>query len=388
LRAVVCGDTDAHVTLLESLANGPFGLHLRFPASWPVVSADAASAQVVDEDRQAMWWLFMFPGLHLDLSGNDEQGLRDAAHHHARAMFDGVHEQDTGYDGPPRTSDPTWSPLVEHDRFDLQGSPVLRSIHRMSYRPGREIILGHLLVPRPWGLFEARVATNDATTGMRESVQFALMKAKQPGIDSITLMKSATQATYDDPALDASFSQHCLSRSRAALRWLAADSGLRLDAVTLPRASAETTLRELGCTVSPPPRFFPVPEMPGFFRRTSFCGTDGVEQFFVAREGEAPLRPNELAGLAEASSRARHEQSGVEDVALHVEHHTVREGRHDTLVIVEGRGHQGRLRNALYWLLDDAARPWTLSLISSAAIPREQLAAELLAAARSWRLAR
>ena len=28
----------------------------------------------------------------------------------------------------------------------------------MIYRPGRETILGHVLIPRPWGLFEARVA--------------------------------------------------------------------------------------------------------------------------------------------------------------------------------------------------------------------------------------
>ena len=86
--------------------------------------------------------------------------------------------------------------------------------------------------------------------------------------------------------------------------------------------------------------------------------------------------------------RAAHEQSGVTGIELHVEEHEARPGRTDVLAIVEGMGHQGRLRNASWWLLDEGSRPWSLSITSTAAISRERITAELLAAARSWRLLR
>ncbi len=363
--------------LLESIASGLRGVHLRLPDEWSVEMNEEACAQLVDHERGVIWWLYAEPGLHLDLSDEHAQDLRNAAGHHAHTMFEFVHAQDEDNDDPPRTSDPDWSPMVDFERCELQGATVLRSTHRMLYRPGRETILGHLLIPRPWGLFEARVMATDTMTGMRESLQvdMALREHTGDGFPKIP------QSVFDDPAFDDKMPSHCLSRSRAALRWLMHDSGLTIEPAELPEPAADVAVPEFGCTVRPPPRFFAT-DHPGLFRRTSFCVTDGIEQFFITKEDSTVSR---FVRHATNASREIHEQSGVEDITLQVEQHSIREGAADVLVVIEGNGQQGRLRNVMLWRLDGQHRPWSLSLICpTAAVSREHLVEEILESGRSW----
>ncbi|MCX4240161.1 hypothetical protein [Paraliomyxa miuraensis] len=368
--------------LIEALARGELGLTLRFPEAWSVRESDAGHAAVDDVEGGVGWWVGIFPDVHLEPSERELPGLLAAAHHHARFMFEWMHARDEGNDQPPRTADPEWSPLVSFERDVLQGSEVVWAVHRMRYRPGHELMMGHLLVPRPWGLFDARVITVDRTTGLRESLTVEKLVASGmlelgPGI-------RIPQSTFDDPALDDVFAHHCLSRARTALRWLKEESGLVLDPVELPRVPEEVTVPPLGCALRLPPRFFPLPRAPGCFRRTSFCGTDGLEHLFVQQEARARMEHG-LSHYAAESTRASHQSQGVTDIELHVEEHLLRSGVAGVVVVVDGQGHQGALRNAVCWWLDETKQPWSLALISTQAIARETLVAELVASARSWR---
>ncbi|MCA9688916.1 MAG: hypothetical protein KC636_04855 [Myxococcales bacterium] len=366
--------------LLEALRGGELGVRLQLPSSLSITRDDEHQAVLGDPERGAEWWLYSQPGLHLDLDPAAEGDLRAAVWHYARFMFDELHAQRGGPELGPRIADPAWSPMIDCERLDLGGAPALRLVHRMIYEQGYEVILGHLLIPRPWGLFEARVVTVDRTTGFRESV--AMVMKTQAGLSPEASMKQATQAGYDDPALDAAFPHHCLSRSRAALTWLIGQDGFAVEAAALPRATDVLAVPGFGA-LRPPPRFYEA--SPALLLRTSFCVTDGVERLFVRCEGDAPLAPAALERHAVEVTHAIHAQSQVTELALTSAQHRSRPGHVDTLVIVEGRGHYGRLRNAVYWTLDDAGRPWSLSLTGSAAIPADERAAELVEVARSWR---
>ena len=77
----------------------------------------------------------------------------------ARVIFETIfdHLLATG-DFPPgthrRTNNPAWSPLVSCEVGEIDGVTVLETIHRGVYMPGREVIMGHLLIPTRQGILE------------------------------------------------------------------------------------------------------------------------------------------------------------------------------------------------------------------------------------------
>ncbi len=360
--------------LIDQLGSGALGVTFEPPEDW-CVHRDDDVVEAIDRKHRAQWWMFAVHGLHLDIDIDDDEHMRGAAEAYARGMFELAHDGDQ----PPRTSDPTWSPLVAFDRIEIMGAPALSSLHRMHYRPGREFLFGHLLIPRPWGLFEARVGTLDQTTGWRECAQLVALSPE--GDDMGSTLEKLTQATYDDPALDEKFPQHCLSRAREAMRWM--QGNLTVESAALPRCAGAIEVPAAGFAITPPPRFFATSQ-PTTFLRTSFCATDGLENFIVEPKGDIAIQPEHLVAVAEGSTRQIHLDAEVADLKLEVQiiDHV---GRSDVLVIADGKGHLGGLRNGLLWLLDPGGRPWSLSLTAAAQVPRQQVAQELIAAARTWR---
>jgi len=371
--------------LLETLRAGSSGIRVELPAQLVVVKDEADSAELRDETTGAVWWLFLSSGLHLDLGSPDADELELAVRCYARVMFDEVFRQTAGADaGQPRTADPTWTPMIDFERLRVDGAAALRTVHRMAYRPGREMVMAHLLVPLAHGLFEARVLTGEAMTGIRE----ALLLDAQP--DMLAAVKTLKQADYDDPARDASFPNHSLSRARAAIRWLVNEAGLKVPAPAPPRPAGEVTLAALGCAFVPPPRFVHQPDgdQPhvAALRRVSFCATDGIEHLKVQRVDDlARTAPDKLRMRIEHYVREVHDSADVKDLRLVTEEVTV-DGRLHVMVSGEGRGHLGALRNSFRWFVDDQRRAWFIAIMATAAVPAEVRRTELEAAARSWRL--
>src|SRR5262249_3859092 len=91
----------------------------QIPPTMKVARDNPRDAELVDEASARAWWLFFFPGLHMDLGSTaDDAGIEESARHYARAIFDDAFREMHGSDGKqPRTADPTWSPLIEVRRI-------------------------------------------------------------------------------------------------------------------------------------------------------------------------------------------------------------------------------------------------------------------------------
>lgn len=381
--------------VLEALRTGQFGISLEIPAHWEVSKESAISAQLLDKERNVVWYFFLFPDQHLDLREEHHADLKKSLEYYARAMFDQVYEQlkQPDQERSPRTADPKWSPMVDAEHVQIGDVNALRTIHRMAYQPGKEMIMGHILVPIRQGLFEARVLCVDQLTGYRESILYMKWtRDRELTEDEINAMQAKIrQADFDDPKHDEGMPQHALSRARAALRWLCLDAKLRVTQLPAPLPEGEINVPDLKCSILPPSRFVFMPEKQSattaFFRRVSFCGTDGEEFFTIERWDDFVGKGDiDLAHAAKAKARAIHKESGIEDGKLTVKELEGQDKRPQALVFVEGTGHLGLLRNAMLFFQDEHQRLWALSRCGTAAVPRKALTADLTQAAKSLRI--
>lgn len=380
------------MNVIESLQTGRFGIELRMPEHFEVCRNDGECAEFVDKTKGVVWYLFLYPNLHLDLHAKHRADLRNSLEYYARSMFDEVfhHRHRGDAKQTPRTADLAWSPMIDVEPSKFGEVDALRTVHRMAYEPGREMIMGHALIPVRQGLFEARVLCVDQMTGIRESILFSkrMMQQKSDNeADIEQLMATARQSDYDDPQHDDGFPEHSLSRARAALRWLQNESKIQVTEPPRPFADGEIELPHLGCAVVLPPRFALEDAAAGTFCRVSFCGSDGIERLRIERSADAtsPASTN-LATTAKSIARELHVASGVKKIRLTVETLVGPNGNPQVLVIVEGKGHTGQLRNAMIFFRDDRQRLWSLSRLGTAAVPNEALKADLTQTATSFRL--
>ena len=370
--------------MLADLASGRLGLTLELPSDVEVEADRPHSAEVVAGDPALKWWLFHWPGRRMDLSSEHFEHLRAHAEHHARDMFEvAFAQQDNDEGAEPRTAS-GWSPLVDFERIELDGTAALRSVHRMIQRPGREIMLGHLLVPLASGLFEARVVTADTMTGVRETALMMLF-SQQDGKPLDELAGSIDTRRFDDPEHDEKFPEHCLSQARASLRWIEGKTTVRDG--WRPPASGVVELPESACALVPTPRFV-LRDQEGTratFERVSFCGTDGVDQLVVEYDPKLRIPETDIEGWAERTARHIHLDADVKNVQVATSSQTLPDGRTDVLAVVEGDGHKGPLRNAMWWIRGDKGSGHCISLVGSAAVPAAVLAEALATVAGSWR---
>ncbi len=382
--------------VIESLQTGRFGVELRLPSHLKVHRDEVECAELVDEPKSVVWFFYLFPDLHLDLREEHRADMGKSLEHYARSVFDYAFDRRDHVDKTraPRTADPAWSPLVDVEHLSIGGANGLRTVHRMAYEPGCEMIMGHLLIPLRRGLFEARVLCVDQMTGYRESMLVDMrLRERSPSSEETLdqMMATFQQVDFDGTQHDNTFPEHSLSRARAALRWLCVESNLRVTELPSPLERGEVELSRLGCALVPPPRFaYEAPDRPSqdeSFCRVSFCGTDGVERLNVKHWDDVTRdAAANLPGLAESITRSIIEASGVQDARVTVETLASLDQRPQVLVIVEGTGHVGSLRHAMIFLQDEHRRTWSLSRFGTAAVPRDELAAELVEAARSFRL--
>lgn len=245
----------------------------------------------------------------------------------------------------------------------------------MMYLPGREIIMGHLLVPVASGLFEARALTSngDSPTGMRESVLTLL--ATESGTDIEELEHTNRQDDFDDPAHDEHIPDHPLSRLRAALRDLLEPPRIEVIAAAPAHPAGRVKLASPKCSLVPPPRFV---QQGDDLTRVTFCGTDGVQRMWVERLGDG----GSLEERARGHAKKLHEDDGIEAIELTVSETELDPDRRLVTIAVDGLHQEGELRNTLAYFR--AARSlWAVAITDTRGIPREAVESELAAVARS-----
>ena len=361
------------MALLDELERGVRGIRVAMPEHLEVL-ADGESAELIDPELGVQWWLLFFDDLHMDLRREHREGLREGFEWPARTMFEDMYRH-SGEAGEPRTADRSWSPLVEVEFLTIDDDPAVRVLHRMMYQPGREMIMGHLLVPVAGGLFEARALTSNggSPTGGREAALTIL--AVESGADLEALEGTSRQAELDDPAHDEHFPEHPLSRLRAAFRGLVEPPRLEVIDAAPAHPVGRVKLGSPRCSLVPPPGFV---KQGGDLTRVTFCGTDGVQALVVERLDDG-LNVEERG---REHARKLHEDSGVEAVELAVSETELDSDRRLVTIAVDGVGHQGTLRNTIAYFRA-AQSLWAVAITDTRGVPPERVESELAAVARS-----
>jgi hypothetical protein len=273
------------MSVLDDLPSGRRGVRFTVPPELESIATDERPDVLYAPDRSIAWQFFVNQ-LPIDARPQHRELLLRDAHRCARDVF--INYSSTLEQiRPLRTDDPTWSPLVEITPTQLRGAPILTAIHRMSYQPGNEFVMGHLLVPIRAGLFELRLLARADMTGVRESMLVApvIRDAAAAGEDPIAAAQRLKQPYFDDPAHDARFPDHPLSRIRSALAWVLERSDLEVTEPAEPPDDGELVFDDLGYAFVPPPRYLKVDIGNPYlqFARFSFTPTDGVHELSVHR---------------------------------------------------------------------------------------------------------
>jgi hypothetical protein len=382
---------------VDEVARGAHGVRLVLPPAFEQTDTSETSALLVDQDRGVALQLSRSE-YRLDLSPAHEALLRQDIERHARDLFIQFpalrSRPDPAPDHPLRTDDPAWSPVVEVSPRTVAGAPALEVIHRMSYEPGSEIVLGHLLFPVGSGLFELRViGTERMATGMRETlVVEKVLASLDPSDDrdpGEQLRGRVSQRDFDDPALDASFPQHPLSMVRGALRWLREESGLVVTEPAPAVTAGELELTRLGAAFIAPPRYLLHEESDNRAQlaRVSFATTDGLALLTVLslREMRLSGTVTELLGVGEEVGREA-VPSGSTDIAVTSKKAPAPDGRAGAEVHVRfTRDDALPGHTALRAFVDEWGESWLLLLGTSQSVPSDELFPQLEEVSRSFR---
>lgn len=196
---------------------------------------------------------------------------------------------------PITQEDPTWSPVIDLEYVDVSTetgstSPALMVIYRKAYRPGEQIVVGRFCLPVRQGLIEVVVEASEKGIAWREAAVVADI-CKDQVMTTERLQAMLKSHAFDATRYDEQFPNHCLSRVRKSLHWLAEESNLIVTEPPLGQQcspGAEIMLTHLGCTFRPPPRFIYSPNRSNpesnkqRFCRATLGGSLGVDMLVVS----------------------------------------------------------------------------------------------------------
>jgi hypothetical protein len=384
--------------LMDSLTDGRFGVRFAAGARFQGVEQSDFQAVMARPDDDTHWELRLSP-MRLALRPEEDGVLRADVEREARVLFQTQHAALASMLGanrpPPRTEDPDWSPLIELERVALGAAPALRLIYRTAYEPGAEVILGRLLIPVEAGLFQITVRHLARTTGLRETALLDRALRQAPGAAPRDVARQlGGQRAYDHPSEDGAFPEHGLSRVRGALAGLMDPerSGLQVLAPMPQPPSGEVLLAELGCAVSPPPRFTRVasealglsPTLAMFSRPL----IDEVRLMDVWRGPDTlppgPERTERLVALAQRNAR-EWEREGATDLRMDTrplpEAEGVAQVSNQLQFLARGRP----TRSASRWIADTDGAVFRILVGGPPYLSPEELLAEADRVAGSWR---
>jgi hypothetical protein len=382
---------------LEDILSGRMGLTLAIPEGLEVSDESDSSAMLVDRAGPMGWQLTLCPW-PIDLNPSHREPLHRDVARYTRELFETYYRTAPRPGGspkdPPRTADPGWSPLVDVEHVTLGEARALTVIHRMSYEPGNELLMGHLLVPTDSGTIELRLIAPAEMTGFRESA-LLLNALKEAGSDAdpTAVMRRLGQRHYDDPTHDKAFPTHPLSAVRAQLRRLVDGSLIK---VTRPAAEApegEIQDPEKGFAFTPPPRYARSARSndEGHYMvqlgRVSFATTDGLSLLTVSRfeDADVPARNRREQLMKRADRFARGIPDGSTDV--HIEIHALP----DRAGCVRAMSYRRYIddspqHTAFFWLASAQGDISVISIGTSQCVPKEELISEAEAVEGSFRL--
>jgi hypothetical protein len=332
--------------LREDLSAGANGVRWQTPHAFEWLQNDRRVAVARDAERQ-ITWLVRASRFRLDVDPANDALLRADLEEDARHLFEIAHAQ-RGAQMPPRTADPTWSPIIEHER----GALGLRVVRRITYQPGNETIAGHLSIPVIGGYVEIAAIARASMTGMREAI---LVDRAMAASDELPRLK---QSEIDDPKHDSTFADHPLSLVRAALRWLEAQ-GVTVLAPAPAASEQAVVVNAARCVVRPPPRYLllapdvlPMSPTLASFTRITFADAEPrlldvwrLPQTITARDPGAAL----VALARENADGWRRE--GATDVLANVSLAT-REPRIEAVSFIRFKVNGAPKTNASRWRVD------------------------------------
>ncbi|MDC3960270.1 hypothetical protein [Polyangium jinanense] len=381
------------MAFVEELKQGRRGVRFAVPRGFEVSEETERSAMLVDKARGFSLSLGAFTH-RLDLLPAHDALLRRDVERHARDLFETCFRSTSPADSKmrPRTDDKAWSPVVEVAPVNLGAARVLRVVHRLWYEPGRETLMGHLLVPLAQGLFEVRVLPpTSRLSGVREAAVADRATAALAGTDPAAFLRGIDQRASDDPALDASFPRHPLSVARKGLRFLLEDAGLEVLDPDVETRPGEVEITAAGFAVTPPPRYRLVEKNPpspklASWSRVSFSGTDGIQLLTVSRTGTRLAERNgrKLARIAEDLTRAS-VPAGAEGVRVSAVALPDERGRsHAETYHAYAKG-ASRQQSLFRWFTEPDGEVVMVAFGAAMCVPVDELADDAEAVVRSFR---
>ena len=360
--------------ILQALRSGHYGVRFACPRELDVESDSDDAAKVQDDTRNVTWHFFMFPKLQLELSAEHEGVLRRDAENHARYLLESLRRTNAVPSDVPTS---VRSPLVSCDRIEVSGHPALSILHRMANQPGKEIVMGHLLIPLSAGVLEVRWLAGSQQTGVRESMILESAMGDNPEADPrAVLMKSLD---YDNERYDADFPDNVLTVCRRAGNWIRREAGLHISAPATPSTTRTADLAKLSCTLVPPPRFVldRCNEKAANFRRVLLAGNDGVQYLTFRREASAgPSLEERAARTLVDEVLATHVTCSRVDVQAPLA----------AAVVAEGTTGGGPMRVIVAGFTDSVGQWCVFLLLTSPSQPLEITLEELAASAETFRV--
>jgi hypothetical protein len=376
------------MTLLEDLGSGNAGVRLQLRAGQIV--HDLPDQAVIRDAERKVGWLLSAKPFRLDLRPELDAILRADVERHARGLFDRSFVPPEDGALQPRTSDPSWSPVVEVEPLTLPTGRALRMVHRLTYQPGHETVVGRLLVPVERGTLCISSVAKAELTGYRETALMMRASADGGEVDFLP------QAAYDAPEHDAQFPDHGLSRVRAALAWLltADGAGLEVTAPMAPLPPGVVELREASCAVLPPARFVRLPAgtLPmspslAAFSRVVLGQDEEPRLLDVWDLRETLPRTDRVQALVALARRTAEgwASEGARDLTVEVAPLPERNQRSELSCTVTFKVANSKIHSCQHWIADIDGRVFRIAEGGESWLPREELQANVAAVAASWR---
>jgi hypothetical protein len=236
------------MTLIDQLRTGSVGVRLELAEPLEILAETETWARWVDRTL-ALVCVAIRSRFPLDLSDARRPELRAQLEPEARRIFAREFQASEHVSKiEPRTSDPSWSPIIELELLERPGGRVMHCMHRLRYEPGREVIRGALACPIADGHVVIACMHVAQMTGWRES-----MLVIESGTSGLL-----PQAQYDAAEHDAKFPEHGLTRVRQVLQQWSSTLAITRPSTSLP-AGTRVVLPASGSSIVPPVGFVAVP---------------------------------------------------------------------------------------------------------------------------------
>jgi hypothetical protein len=388
---------------VAKLRTGTRGVAVDFPQAWPVESTFRDDGFILHDPEHDVFWMVAHSLFPLSLACDEEHILAKDIRDSTRVAFSAYLRKrpaDNANEASSRqfpiTADPTWSPLVEMERKDLDGGPAMMIVHRLAHEFGNEVVAGRVLIPTTNGVTEIECRATDTTSGIRRALVTILVpEAQRPPEEAPAAMQ---QAFFDDPKHDARI-RDALTRVRGALRWLVATDGgnLRVISAAQPQGRGAIFLDRARCSVIPPPRYLRLLAQTSLaqtvvpFARVTLSVVVGqpwsMDVFKLSGE-DASADVDGLRMVAERSTRGWEAGGAVIVDAFESHSRPPREGHVEIRSLVGFRIGGQPLRSMQHWIrrigAADDGSIWRLSITTDEEVAPARFEAELDAMAASW----